>query len=419
MRGQSDDQLPLFHLFSVEDRIRPDHPLRDIKRRVDRILAGMSPQFAKAYSTVGRPSVPPERLLKALLLMALYTVRSERQLCERIDTDLLFRWFLDLHPSDDAFDATTFTHNRPRLDEHDLTRTFFDAVVGEALAADLCSEHFSVDGTMIESFASAKSFQPIPIPSPVDPSPSDSGSSPDVETVPPAVEGPSSPCESGSSPEDKSPPPRDGNGFKPRNAEVDFHGEKRTNATHRSRTDPEAKLHRKGKGKESKLSHMGHVLNENRNGLIVGIVATAASGTAEREAALDLLDAAKARHGVKPKTVGMDKGYDSGEFFRDVETRGIEPHGPLVKAPRDPATVRNAAERLGVEARQRMKGRQSGEGYRLSQKCRKKVEECFGWLKTIAGLGRSRTVGRWKLQQMLEIGAAAFNLVRLRKLKPA
>jgi transposase len=392
MRGQSDDQLPLFHLFNVEDRIRPDHPLRDIKRRIDRILAGMSPQFAKAYSTTGRPSVPPERLLKALLLMTLYSVRSERQLCERIDTDLLFRWFLDMQPSDEAFDATTFTHNRPRLDDHDLTKTFFAAVVSEALTADLCSEHFSVDGTLIESFASAKSFQPIPAPPPPD---------------------------SGSSPDDKGPPPPDGNGFKPRNAEVDFHGQKRTNATHKSRTDPEAKLHRKGKGKESKLSHMGHVLNENRNGLIVGIVATEASGTAERAAALDLLDGAKSRHGVKPKTLGMDKGYDSGEFFRDVESRGIEPHGPLVKAPRDPETVRNAEERLGVEARQRMKARQSGEGYRLSQKCRKKVEECFGWLKTIAGLARSRTVGRWKLQQMLEIGAAAFNLVRLRKLKPA
>ena len=411
MRGQADDQLPLFHLFSVADRIRPDHPLRDIKRRVDRILAGMSPQFAKAYSAVGRPSVPPERLLKALLLMALYSVRSERQLCERIDTDLLFRWFLDLQPSDDAFDATTFTHNRPRLDEHDLTRTFFDAVVGEAFAASLCSEHFSVDGTMIESFASAKSFQPIPT-LPPEQSSSDSGSTPDVKGPPTAVD-------TGASPSDSSESPKDGNGFKPRNAEVDFHGQKRTNATHASRTDPEAKLHRKGKGKEAKLSHMGHVLNENRNGLIVGIAATEASGTAERAAALDLLDGAKTRHGLKPKTVGVDKGYDSGEFFRAVESRGIEPHGPLVKDPRDPATVRNAEERLGVEARQRMKARQSGEGYRLSQKCRKKVEECFGWLKTIAGLGRSRTVGRWKLQQMLEIGAAAFNLVRLRKLKPA
>jgi transposase len=393
MRGQVDEQPPLFHVFNVEDRIRSDHPLRDVKRRVDRILDGMSPQFAKAYSSTGRPSVPPERLLKALLLLALYSIRSERQLCERIDTDLLFRWFLDLQPSEDAFDATTFTHNRKRLDDHDLTKSFFDAVVAEALTAGLCSEHFSVDGTLIESHASAKSFQPKPPTTP----PSDNGVSPT-----PPVE-----------------MPKDANGFKPRNAEVDFHGQKRTNETHQSRTDPEAKLYRKGMGKEAKLSHMGHVLSENRNGMIVNIVATEASGTAEGEAALEMIDEAKATHGVKPKTLGADKGFDSGKFLQDVESRGIEPHVPLVKEPRDPASVPQKKLRPGVEARQRMKARQETEGYRLSQKCRKKVEECFGWLKTIAGLDRSRTVGRWKLQQMLEIGAAAFNLVRLQTLKPA
>ena len=160
MRGQADDQLPLFHIFEVEDRIRPEHPLRDIKRRTDRILAAMNSRFAAAYSRTGRPSVPPERLLKALLLMALYSIRSERQLCEAIDLNLLFRWFLDLQPSDEAFDATTFTKNRPRLDEHGLTKAFFDAVVADALTQGLCSEHFSVDGTLIESLASAKSFQP-------------------------------------------------------------------------------------------------------------------------------------------------------------------------------------------------------------------------------------------------------------------
>lgn len=380
MRGQADDQIPLFHLFSVEDRIRPDHPLRDVKLRVDRILAAMSLQFAKAYSTTGRPSVPPERLLKALLLMAFYTLRSERQLCERIDTDLLFRWFLDMHPSDDAFDATTFTHNRQRLDDHHLTATFFAAVVREAIAAGLCSEHFSVDGTMIESFASAKSFQPKEA-------------------------------------NDDEPP--DANGFKPRNAEVDFHGEKRTNETHRSRTDPEAKLHRKGRGKEAKLSHMGHALGENRNGLIMAITATEASGTAERSAALSMLDDLKATQAMQPTTLGADKGFDSGEFFQDLESRGIEPHVPLVKEPRDPKRVPYHPQRAGVEARQRMKTRMTSEGFRLSQKCRKKIEEVFGWLKEIAGLGRSRVVGRWKLQQLLEVGAAAFNLVRLRKLKPA
>jgi transposase len=380
MRGQVDEQVPLFHVFSVEDRIRPDHPLRDIKRRVDRILDGMSAQFAEAYSRTGRPSVPPERLLKALLLMALYSVRSERQLCERIDTDLLFRWFLDLQPSEEAFDATTLTHNRQRLDDHDLTRTFFAAVVREAIAAGLCSEHFSVDGTLIESFAAAKSFRPT------DAADDD---------------------------------PKDANGFQPRNVAVDFHGQKRTNDTHQSRTDPEAKLYRKSKGQEAKLAHMGHTLGENRHGLIMAVAVTEANGTAERTAALDMLDQLKATHGLQPTTLGADKGFDSGEFFQDLEARRIEPHVPLVKEPRDPAEVPYHKQRPGVEARQRMKTRMTSEGYRLSQKCRKKIEEGYGWLKEIAGLGRSRVVGRWKLKQLFEIGAAAYNLVRLRTLKPA
>jgi transposase len=380
MRGQADEQSPLFHVFSVEDRIRPDHPLRDIKRRVDRILDGMTAQFAEAYSRTGRPSVPPERLLKALLLLALYSVRSERQLCERIDTDLLFRWFLDLHPSEEVFDATSFTHNRKRLDDHELTKTFFGAVVREALTAGLCSEHFSVDGTLIESFAAAKSFRPK--------------DAADDE-------------------------PKDTNGFQPRNVSVDFHGQKRTNDTHASRTDPEAKLYRKGRGQEAKLAHMGHTLGENRHGLIVALAVTEANGTAERAAALDLLDQLTATHGMRPKTLGADKGYDDGEFFRAVESRQIEPHVPLVKEPRNPAEVPYHKQRPGVEARQRMKARMATEGYRLSQKCRKKIEEGYGWLKSIGGLARSRVVGRWKLRQLMEVAAAAYNLVRLRKLKPA
>ena len=380
MRGQADDQTPLFHVFNVEERIRTDHPLRDIKCRVDRILDGMSARFAKAYSGTGRPSVPPERLLKAMLLLALYSVRSERQLCERIDTDLLFRWFLDLQPSEEAFDATTFTHNRQRLDDHDLAKTFFAAVVREAITAGLCSEHFSVDGTLIESFAAAKSFRPK------DAADDD---------------------------------PKNANGFQPRNVDVDFHGQKRSNDTHASRTDPEAKLYRKGRGKEAKLAHMGHTLGENRHGLIVAVAVTEANGTAERTAALDMLAELKATHAVQPKTLGADKGYDDGEFFRDVEARQIEPHVPLVKEPRNPAEVPYHKQRPGVEARQRMKARMASEGYRLSQKCRKKIEEGYGWLKSIGGLARSRLVGRWKLKQLLEIGAAAYNLVRMRKLKPA
>jgi transposase len=379
MRGQSDDQLPLFHIFNVEERIRPDHPLRDIKRRTDRLLAAMSPQFDAAYSRTGRPSVPPERLLKALLLMALYSVRSERQLCERIDTDLLFRWFLDLQPSDPAFDATTFTHNRRRLDEHELTKTFFGLVVNEALTAGLCSEHFSVDGTLIESFASAKSFRPRAA-------------------------------------EDE---PGDHNGFRPRNVEVDFHGQKRTNATHRSTTDPEARLYRKSPGEGSKLAHLGHALGENRNGLIVGITVTEANGTAERSAALNLVDELQAVHGRLPRTLGSDKGYDSGDYYRELEARGVEPHGAMIEQRLRGVDEVKPSERANTEARHRMRARRASDGYRLSQRCRKKLEEGFGWLKSVAGLDRSRVVGRWKLRQLLEVGAAAYNLVRLRKLIPA
>jgi transposase len=398
MRGRTDEQAELFHVFNVEERIRADHPLRDVKRRVDAILNSMSASFAQAYSRTGRPSVPPERLLKAMLLMAMYSIRSERQLCDRLQTDLLFRWFLDMQPSEEAFDHAVFTHNRPRLDEHDLTRKFFDAVVSEALTAGLCSEHFSVDGTMIESLASAKSFQPKPKPA--------------ADADKDGSSGTSGPGASGSD------ALNDGKGFKPRNVEVDFHGQKRTNETHESRTDPEARLHRKGPGKEAKLSHMGHALTENRHGLIVGITITEANGTAEREAALEMVDELKSTHQRQPKTLGTDKGYDSGDFLQDLESRDIEPHVPLVKAPCEPESVVHAKRQPGVQARHRMKERQATVGYQLSQKCRKKVEEVFGWLKEIAELGRSSVVGRWKIRQLWEIGAAAYNLIRLRKLKP-
>jgi transposase len=379
MRGEADRQLPLFHVFEVEDRIRSDHPLRDIKNRTDRILAGMSRSFDAAYSKTGRPSVPPERLLKAMLLQCLYSIRSERQLCEQIDLNLLFRWFLDMRPGDEAFDATTFTKNRERLDDHGLTRHFFDAVVAEALTKGLCSEHFSVDGTLIESLASAKSFRP-------------------------------------KSEADK---PGGANGFKSRNAEVDFRGERRTNDTHESRTDSEARLYRKSIGQEAKLSHMGHVLSENRHGLILGITATEASGTAEREAALEMLDDLRTTHQKVPETLGADKGFDDGHFFRNLEALQIEPHIPLVKEPRHPKDVPYKKQIPDIRARRRMKRRMTTRAFRISQRCRKKVEECFGWLKTIAGLGRCRTVGRWKLRQSLELAAAAYNLIRLRTLAPA
>ena len=389
MRGHRDPQPSLFYALDVEDRIRPDHPLRPLKAAVDHILAGLSDRFDAAYSQTGRPGVPPERLVKALLLMALYSVRSERQLVERIDTDLLFRWFLDMSPEEPAFDATAFAHNRPRLEAHGLTAAFFQAVLGEALTAGLCSEHFSVDGTLIESYASIKSVRPI--------------EESEDRAEPPAPAGR---------------PPADGNGFKPRNPDVDFRGEKRTNDTHRSTTDPEARLYRKSAGQETKLRHLGHALGENRHGLIVGVTVTEANGTAERDAAVELIDAFRELTGRDPVTVGLDKGYDSGELFLDLEKRGVEPHGALTKAPKAEAAAR-PKERDQVAARHRMAARATGVGYRLSQKCRKKLEEGFGWLKEIAGLARSRVVGRWKIQQLWEIGAAAFNLVRMRRLLAA
>lgn len=383
MRGRRDPQPSLFYAMDVEARIRPDHPLRPIKAAVDRILAGLSDRFDAAYSTTGRPGIPPERLVKALLLMALYSVRSERQLCERIDTDLLFRWFLDMTPEEPAFDATAFSHNRPRLDAHGLTAAFFQAVLAEALAAGLCSEHFSVDGTLIESYASLKSVRPL------------------------------------DEPEDPNqPPPADGSGFKPRNPDVDFRGQKRTNDTHRSTTDPEARLYRKSPGQETRLRHLGHALGENRHGLIVGVTVTEANGTAERDAAVDLIDGFRNLAGWDPATVGLDKGYDAGDLFLALERRGVEPHGALTKPPKSEATAL-PKERDKVAARHRMAARAAGDGYRLSQRCRKKLEEGFGWLKEVAGLARSRVVGRWKIQQLWEVGAAAYNLVRMRSLLAA
>jgi transposase len=380
MRGRAGDQDLLFYTINVESRIRPDHPLRSLKRIVDTILKDLSPLFAAAYSQTGRPSVPPERLLKALLLMALYSIRSERQLVERIDTDLLFRWFLDMSPDDDVFDATAFTHNRPRLDQQGLTAAFFDAVLVKAVQAGLCSdEHFSVDGSLIESYASIKSFRPL---------------------------------------EEENQRNDDANSFKPRNAEVDFHGEKRTNDTHASRTDPEAKLYRKGMGKEAKLAHLGHALTENRHGLVLGVTTTEANGKAECQAALCLLDRLKSRHGLSPQTIGADKGYDSGPFYLELEQRGIEPHCAMLRRPDpDPRHIRPFRQDK-VAARTRMRERLESVGYQISQRCRKKIEEYFGWMKTVAGLGRSRWVGRWKLQQQLELTAAAYNLVRMRKLLP-
>jgi transposase len=343
-------------------------------------MAGL---FDQAYTRDnGRPSVPPERLLKALLLQCLYSIRSETQLIERIDTDLLFRWFLDMDPAQDAFDQTTFTHNRPRLQEHGIVAAFFDGVVRRAMTAGLTSdEHFTVDGTLIESHASIKSFV------------RKDGSDND-----------------------------DGKGFKSRNAEVNFHGQRRSNDTHASRTDPQAKLYRKSDGQAARLYHMGHALAENRHGLLMQVCVTGAAGDAEPAAALALVDQLRQRHGVTLATLGSDKGYDQGPYLIELEKRAVEPHTAMKSGAIGGATMRTRPsrrrkrDRAPIEARRRMRRRQRTGGYRLSQRCRKKIEEAFGWIKTVATLTRTKLVGRWKITQQMHLAAAAYNLVRMRKL---
>jgi transposase len=289
MKGTPERQAAVYHTFNVEDLIEAGHPLRAIKRMVDRALADMSRTFKAAYSDRGRPGIPPETLLKALLLQCLYTIRSERELCRRLKTDLLFRWFLDLQPSDDVFDHSVFTHNRERLSEHGITQRFFDQVVKQAIDAGLTSdEHFTVDGSLIQSHASLKSLKKI---------------------------------EKEASKNERDDDASGGG----RNPSVDFKGEHRINATHRSTTDPEAKLYRRGDGVGAFLCHSGHALTENRHGLVMSVRIDEASGTAERESTLAMLDHLERRHGVRPATLGADKGYDAGPLLVELEQRWIEP----------------------------------------------------------------------------------------------
>lgn len=376
----------MFFAINVEDRVPADHPLRPIKRMVDEELAKLAPVFASAYSTTGRPSVPPERLLKAMLLQCLYSVRSERQLVERLDTDLLFRWFCGMDPAEECFDATAFTHNRPRLEEHGIVSAFFDGVVRRAVEAGLTSdEHFSVDGTLIDSHASMKSFRPIDEQSQGDDS---SGN-----------------CNSNGDP----------NGFKPRNPSIDFRGQRRSNATHRSTTDPEARLYRKGAGQESRLCHMAHAISENRHGLLVAVGVSEAGGRAEAQAAVAMVDDLH-RRGVRVRTLGADKGFDSGPHMLELEAREVIPHTAMTRPPLRSGRFRHPCHRPAAEARMRMHERLGTAAYEASQRCRKKVEESFGWMKTVAGLARTKLTGRWKLGQQVHLAAAAYNLVRMRKL---
>ncbi len=370
VRGNPKLQNPMFFVANTEERLAKSHPLRAIKRRADEVLKEMRRSFEAAYSAQGRPSIPPEALLKALLLQALYSISSERRLVDAINWNLLYRWFCDLDPDQAVWDATTFTHNRERFERHGLVQKFFERVVATALVGEYASnDHFTVDGTLIQSWASLKSFRPKD--EPVDQPPAEGGSNPSV----------------------------------------DFRGQKRSNETHQSTTDPEARLARKSKGTAALLCHSGHALMENRHGLCLDIAVAAADGHAEREMAERLLRRFERRHGVKPKTAGGDRGFEAGEFLRTLEEDlHITPHVPISA---ERVTSRGAA----ADARRCMLRRMKTKGYALSQRARKKIEQMFGWMKQAGGLRKVRHVGRWKIQQVAYLWAAAYNLLRLAHLE--
>ena len=370
MRGADQQQNHIFSYLSPEERVRKDHPLRAIRAMVDEVLHELSRRLDSMYASTGRPSIPPEALLKALLLQALYSIPSERRLVDAINWNLLYRWFCDVDADQAVWDATTFTHNRERFERHGLVQKFFERVVASALVQEYASnDHFTVDGTLIQSWASLKSFRPKD--EPVDQPPAEGGSNPSV----------------------------------------DFRGEKRTNETHQSTTDPQARLARKSNATAALLCHSGHALMENRHGLCLDIAVAVADGHAERDTAEKLLRRFQRRHGVKPKTVSADRAFEAGEFLRRIEEDlHITPHVPITA---ERVTSRGAA----GAARRRMLRRMKTKGYALSQRARKKIEQMFGWMKQAGGLRKVRHVGRWKIQQVAYLWAAAFNLLRLAHLE--
>lgn len=356
MRGADHQQSGMFSYISAERRVPEDHPLRAIRAMVDLALRNMGPQFDAMYAKMGRPSIAPEKLLRALLLQVLYTVRSERMLMEQLNYNLLFRWFVGMNIDDAVWDVTVFTKNRERLLAAGVANTLFAEVLEQARShALLSSEHFTVDGTLIEAWAGHKSFK----------------------------------RKDGS---DQQPPDDPGN------PTVDFHGEQRSNATHQSTTDPEARLAKKGKGKEAKLSFAGHALMENRNGIAVNACVTLAEGRAEVEAAVAMVEEIPGQHRV---TLGADKAYDTKEFVQEMRDHQVTPHVAL-KATTiiDARTTRHP-------------------GYVISQQKRKRVEEIFGWLKTVGGLRKTRHRGVERVGWMFTFALAAYNLVRLRNLAAA
>ncbi len=360
MRGADQQQNHIFSYLSPEKRVRKDHPLRTIRAAVDEVLKQLSRRFDAMYARVGRPSIPPEQLLRAQLLQMLYSIRSERLLMEEIDYSMLFRWFIGLNLDGEVWDATVFTKNRDRLLEADVAKEFLAHVVEKARTQGLTSdEHFTVDGTLLEAWAGAKSFQT-------------------KDKKQPAV------------------------GRSRQYPTVNFRGERRSNETHASKTDPESLLARKGEGKESKLSYTGNLLVENRNGLIVDAEVFQANGTAERDAALVMLEKLS---GTQPVTVGGDKGFDTRDFVKECRNLRVTPH-----------VAQNHARPGGsaIEARTTRHA-----GYGVSQRKRKRIEECFGWLKTIALMRKVRHRGVCKVHWIFTFACAAYNLVRMRNLAAA
>ena len=357
MRGPDTQQSAMFSYLSPEERISANHPIRPIGRMVDEALTALSPLFDEMYATFGRPSIAPEKLLRAQLLQIFYSIRSERQLMEQLNYNLLFRWFVGLNADEAVWDATVYTKNRERLLEGEVAQEFFRKVLEQARSAELISdEHFSVDGTLIEAWAGQKSFR--------------------RKDQPPAA------------------PPDD-----PGNPTVDFHGEERRNDTHESTTDPDARMARKSGGHEAKLAYNGNVLVENRNGLIVDPELLQCNGTAERDAALLL---AERLPGNARVTIGADKGYDTRGFVQDLREMNITPH------------VAQNENRPGGSA---VDGRTTRHpGYKISQVRRKRVEEVFGWLKTVAMLRKTRHRGVFRVGWVFTFAAAAYNLVRMRNL---
>lgn len=356
MRGRNSKQQKMFSYLSVEDRIPATHPLRAIKERVNLILDELSAELDLLYSEEGRPSIPPEHLLRALMIQILFTVRSERQLMEQLNYNLLFRWFVGLGMDDPVWVPTTFTKNRDRFLDGELAAKFFGQVLEIAKDKNLVSdEHFSVDGTLLESWASHKSFKP----------------------------------KQDNNDEDSSRP----GGSK--DTEVDFHGEKRSNDTHQSTTDPEAKLLKKSKGSPAKLCYMGHATTENRNGLVVEVSVTTATGTAERQAAEGMLGSLAGENRI---TVGADKAYDTKDFVRALRMLNVTPHVSQNDTNRKSAIDKRTTRH---------------EGYAISVRKRKRIEQVFGWLKTVGGFRKLRLIGISKVQWMFQFATGVYNLVRI------